>query len=265
VRGLGRSGAHGFIASGCRAHHIPRLYFINKMDRRGADFFAAVQQIAVELGEPVLPLQLPTYADNQWSGIVDLVRYRWYPISPENIEAARHGITAREGVISVVTTDHAGIDVEAAPLSTEDRKRASEYREKLLDRASLFDDRLMEKIIKGDAVTALDICTALQGPVYRQELTPILCGSSFSDISSELLLNAIIDFLPDPIARGCPSSKDIKTGESLTLKPEPNAPFSAYIFKTTLNPDLSNIAWARVWSGTLRKGMKILAIANKKR
>ena len=249
----------GFIASGCRAHHIPRIYFINKMDRRGADFFGALQEIAGELGEPVLPLQIPTFEDYLWNGIADLVEMCWYPSSLDRTEAR----SAAESDIADAPETRA-LPIEKAPLTEESRRLIAEYREKLLDRASMYDDNLMEKIVDGKAVSSGEIRAALRAPIHRQELAPALCGSSFSDISSALLLDATIDYLPDPLVRGCPPAKDVKSAKEVRLKAESGAPFSAYIFKTVLSADLNALAWIRVWSGTIREGMKVMAMPAKK-
>lgn len=241
----------GFIASGCRAHSIPRIYFINKMDRRSADFHEAVRQVAGELGEPVLPLQIPTFEEQRWSGIVDLVEMRWYPVSLDR-------------GIQETSVDAPSFAISEAPISESARIEASEYREKLLDRASMFDDSLMAKIIEGTDVSAAEIRAALRPPIYRQELSPVLCGSSFSDISSALLLGAIIDYLPDPHSRGCPAAKDLQHSKSIKLEATADALFSAYIFKTVIEPDLSAIAWLRIWSGTIKENAKVIAIPAKK-
>jgi elongation factor G len=244
----------GFIASGCRAHHIPRIYFINKMDRRGANFFDALREIAGELGEPVLPLQIPTFEEYRWNGIVDLVEMHWYPASLDRPDA---GSVAEPDIPAV-------LPVEKAPLTEESRRLVAEYREKLLDRASIYDDNLMEKIVNGENISPDEIRAALRGPIYRQEITPALCGSSFSDISSALLLDATIDYLPDPRARGCPVARDVKNAQEVKLAAEPGAPFSAYIFKTVLSADLDALAWIRVWSGTIREDMKVMAMPARK-
>ncbi len=244
----------GFIASGCRAHHIPRIYFINKMDRRGADFFGTLKEIAGELGEHVIPLQIPTFEDYCWNGIVDLVEMSWYPVS---IGRREEGDVAEAGL-------PAAVPVEDAPLTEESRRLAAEYRDKLLDRASMYDDNLMERIVDGKPISSDEIRAALRGPVYRQEITPALCGSSFCDISSALLLDAIIDYLPDPFSRGCPPAKDLKSARELRLDADPDARFSAYIFKTALSADLDALAWLRVWSGTIREGMRVMAMPAQK-
>ncbi|MEN6381972.1 MAG: GTP-binding protein [Rectinema sp.] len=250
----------GFIATGCRAHHIPRIYFINKMDRRGADFFSAVKEIAGELGEPVLPLQIPTFEDYHWNGIVDLIDMSWYPVlsNEEENESENKG-----DKIATASSEH-HFPIENAPITEEMRRFALESREKLLDRVSMYDDSLMEKLISGRTVSEKEIRSALIAPIWKQEVTPILCGSSFSDISSRLLMDAIIDYLPDPYSRGCPPAKDMKTGKEIRLEAKPDAPFSAYIFKTAFDADLNTLAWIRLWSGQLREGMKVMAMPFKK-
>ncbi len=264
----------GFIASGCRAHAIPRIYFINKMDRRGADFHEAVQQVAGELGEPVLPLQIPTFDGQLWNGIVDLVEMRWFPVSIEknalesgaDNSASLSAETSALGDLTDVRPLRGAITypLADAPISERARDEAREYREKLLDRASMYDDALMAKVLEGADIAAEKIRAALRGPIYRQELTPVLCGSSFSDISSALLLEAIIDYLPDPEPRGCPEAKDLQRGVTIRLPATADAFFSAYIFKTVVGPDLDAIAWLRIWSGTIRDNARVTAIPAKK-
>jgi len=241
----------GFIASGCRAHAIPRIYFINKMDRRGADFPEAVKQIAGELGEPAVPLQIPTFDEQRWSGIVDIIEMRWYP-----------ALLEKTGQTSPELTE--GIPVEAAPIDESFMPEIKAYRDKLLDRASMYDDFLMEKIVEGKEISAQEIRTALREPIQRQEIAPVLCGSSFSDISSSLLLDAIIDFLPDPLSRGCPVAKDLLHSRDIRLDATSDAPFSAYIFKTVLGFDSNVVSWLRIWSGTIRENMKLMALPARK-
>jgi len=255
----------GFIASGCRAHAIPRIYFINKMDRRGADFHEAVRQVAGELGEPVLPLQIPTFDGQLWNGIIDLVEMRWFPVSrerePQEAGAEGYASSPADGALLDRAISYALAD---APISERARDEAREHREKVLDRASMYDDALMAKILEGADPAAEEIRSALRAPIYRQELTPVLCGSSFSDISSALLLGAIVDYLPDPESRGCPEAKDLQHAAALRLEATPGAPFSAYIFKTVVGPDLEAIAWLRIWSGTIRENARVSAIPAKK-
>lgn len=249
----------GFIASGCRAHKIPRMYFINKMDRRGADFFAAVQEIAGELGESVLPLQVPTFEGHQWNGIADLVNLRWFPamldMSDENV--------AQSGE-SFVSLENIGLPIEQAPISEESQRQIEQYRERIVDRASMYDDKLTEMIVEGQQITPANIRDALRPAILRQDIMPVLCGSSFSDISTALLLDAVIDYFPDPLERGCPPAKDLKNGSELNLPAAPDAPFSAYIFKSVLGQNLEPLGWLRIWSGTIREGMKVMAMPARK-
>ena len=255
----------GFIASGCRAHAIPRIYFINKMDRRGADFHEAVKEVAGELGEPVLTLQVPTFDGQRWSGIVDLVEMRWFPVSLErNAQESTAEAPSSTRADAVVLDRAISYAIADAPISDRAREEARQYREKLLDRASMYDDALMTKILEGTDLAAEEIRSALRAPIYRQELTPVLCGSSFSDISSALLLSAIIDYLPDPESRGCPEARDLQRAVSLRLEATASAPFSAYIFKTVIGPDLDAIAWLRIWSGTISENSRVSAIPAKK-
>ena len=244
----------GFIASGCRAHKIPRMYFINKMDRRGADFFAAMQEIAGELGESVLPLQVPTFEGHQWNGIADLVNLRWFPAM---LDMSENIVQAGESPTSL---DSIGLPINQAPISEKSRQQIEQYREKILDRASIYDDRLTEMIVNGQQISPAHIRDALRPAIQRQDIMPALCGSSFSDISTALLLDAVIDYFPDPLERGCPPAKDLRNGSELNLPAAPAAPFSAYIFKSVLSQDLEPLGWLRIWSGTIHEGMKVMAM-----
>ncbi|MCX8013723.1 MAG: GTP-binding protein, partial [Rectinema sp.] len=228
----------GFIAKACRDHALPRIYFINKMDRRGADFAKAVQEIQTELGEIALPLQIPTFEDYRWTGIADLVRELWYPVD-------------------VVDGAPIPVALARAPLSSGSREEVRRARELLIDHATEHDDTLLAAVLANEPVSPGQIIEALRPSILEQKLVPVLCGSSFEDISISLLLDAVIDYFPSPEERGCPVATDMKTGEIIRLTPNATELLSAYIFKTVLSRDLEPVAWLRIWSGTVRENAKV--------
>jgi len=228
----------GFIAKACRDHSLPRIYFINKMDRRGADFSKAVQEIQTELGETALPLQIPTLDNYRWTGIADLVREQWYPVNIDGGET--HSLA-----------------LDQAPLSSQSREEVMRARDILLERAAEFDDVLIARILENQPISPEMLSNALRPAILEQKLVPVLCGSSFEDTSISLLLDAVIDFFPSPEERGCPPAADTKTGEEIRLGPFADESLSAYIFKTMVSRDLEPVAWLRIWSGTMRENARV--------
>lgn len=228
----------GVIAKACRDHSLPRIYFVNKMDRRGADFHHALQQIKEELHEPAVALQIPIHTGQTWQGIADIVRGVWIPNGMEN-ESNRM------------------LPLDGAPLEEQDRLAITQATETMLDTLSMHDDEILSDLVQGRFPDPFAITHALRRAVVSGRLVPVFCGSSFSDPSIAALMDGIIDYFPDPVARGCPEGIDPSNRTIRRFAPMPDAPLSAYIFKTVLHEEMGLLGWARIWSGTLRESMRV--------
>ncbi|MDH7484345.1 MAG: GTP-binding protein, partial [Spirochaetales bacterium] len=165
----------GVIAKACRDHSLPRIYFVNKMDRRGADFHRALQQIKEELQEPAVALQIPIYTGQTWHGIADIVRGVWIP---NGLESESSHVLPLDGV----------------PLEAHDRAAIAQATEILLDALSMHDDEILTDLIQGRPPDPLAITHALRRVVLSGNLVPVFCGSSFSDPSIAALMDGIIDY-----------------------------------------------------------------------
>jgi elongation factor G len=210
---------------------VPRVAFINKMDRTGADYFRVVEQISERLkGLPVL-LQIPVGAEEGFKGVVDLVKMK------------------------VILWDDAtqGTRFEEAEVPAALAESAAEWREKLVEAAAEGDDKLLEKYLEDGALTEAEIKRGLRARCVAGEITPVLCGSAFKNKGVQAMLDAVVDYLPSPKDR--PSIKGILDDDSEAERPaSDDAPFSALAFKIATDPFVGNLTFFRVYSGVLNSG-----------
>jgi elongation factor G len=210
---------------------VPRMAFINKMDRTGADYFRVVEQISERLkGLPVL-LQIPVGAEEGFKGVVDLVKMK------------------------VILWDDAtqGTRFEEAEVPAALAESAAEWREKLVEAAAEGDDKLLEKYLEDGALTEAEIKRGLRARCVAGEITPVLCGSAFKNKGVQAMLDAVVDYLPSPKDR--PSIKGTLDDDSEAERPaSDDAPFSALAFKIATDPFVGNLTFFRVYSGVLNSG-----------
>jgi len=210
---------------------VPRMAFINKMDRTGADYFRVVEQISERLkGLPVL-LQIPVGAEEGFKGVVDLVKMK------------------------VILWDDAtqGTRFEEAEVPAALAESAAEWREKLVEAAAEGDDKLLEKYLEDGALTEAEIKRGLRARCVAGEITPVLCGSAFKNKGVQAMLDAVVDYLPSPKDR--PSIKGTLDDDSEGERPaSDDAPFSALAFKIATDPFVGNLTFFRVYSGVLNSG-----------
>jgi elongation factor G len=217
-------------------YKVPRIAFINKMDRTGANFFAAVQSMRDRLGANPVPLQIPIGAEDNFTGVVDLVDMQ-----------------------AIVYKDDLGQEREVIDIPAELLEQAQEYHHQLIDAISHFDDEVLEAYIEDESsVTAEMIRRAVRAGTLADEVTPVLLGSAFKNKGVQLLLDAVVDYLPSPLDVPPVHGTDPKDGTDVERRADPQAPFSALAFKVMSDPYVGKLTYFRVYSGTLKAGDRVL-------
>ncbi len=224
-------------------YSVPRIAFVNKMDRTGAEFFRVVGEIAERLGHNAVPLNLPIGAEDQFQGVVDLVRMK-----------------------AIVWKDEAmGAMYEVVDIPADMEDQAEEYREKLLEAVSMVDESLMEKYLEGEEITEDELKAAIRQAVTNIEMIPVLCGTAFKNKGVQTLLDAVVDYMPSPV--DVPDIKGMKmdSDEEDTRPSSDDAPFAALAFKVMSDPFVGSLTYFRVYSGVLESGSYVLnSVKNKK-
>jgi elongation factor G len=224
-------------------YRVPRLAFVNKMDRLGADFFRVVKMIEDRLGARTVVMQLPVGAEDKFSGIVDLVTMKAVVWEDESLGAKFH----------------------EEPIPLELKAQAEEYREKLVEAAADCDETVMVKYLDGKEVTEAEIRSAIRSGTLSLKVVPILCGSAFRNKGVQPMLDAVVDYLPSPL--DIPPVTGVEPG---TTKPaerpaKDDAPFSALAFKIMTDPFVGTLTFFRVYSGTLNSGSSVYNSTKSKR
>ena len=215
-------------------YHIPRIAYINKMDRIGADFMRVVNMIRDVLGSEALPIQLPIGVEDSFSGVIDLVELKAYVYEDEMGET----FTQRE-------------------LTSEEASVAEEYRNNILDRLSFYDDRILELYLEGDPVSAGEIYRSLRELTVKNQVVPVLCGSSFKNKGIQMLLDAVVKYLPSPLDIEAVTGFDPVTGEEKVYQASKDEPLSALAFKVATDPYVGKLTYFRVYSGSLKSGQQV--------
>jgi len=215
---------------------VPRIAYINKMDRTGADFMNVVGMMKDRLGTRPVLLQLPIGAEDQFSGIIDLV--------------AMNAIHFNE--------DDNGINPTIEEIPAEFADEAEMYRHELLEAAAEYDDELLEKFLGDEEISAPELVAALRKATIACAVTPVTCGASFKNKGVQPLLDAILDYLPSPLDIAAVNGIDLKTDLEVTRPPDDNAPFAALAFKVMTDPFVGKLTYFRVYSGKLSSGSYVL-------
>ena len=217
-------------------YKVPRIAFINKMDRVGANFFASVQSMRDRLGANPVPVQIPIGAEDNFTGVVDLVDMQ-----------------------AVVYKDDLGQTFDITEIPAELLEQAKEYHHQLIDAISHFDDEVLSAYIEDESsVTSDMIRRAVRAGTLADEITPVLLGSAFKNKGVQLLLDAVVDYLPSPLDVPPVQGTDPKTGGDEHRAADPKAPFSALAFKVMSDPYVGKLTYFRVYSGTLKAGDRVL-------
>jgi elongation factor G len=224
-------------------YRVPRLAFVNKMDRLGADFFRVVKMIEDRLGARTVVVQLPIGAEDKFSGIVDLVTMKAVVWEDESLGAKFH----------------------EEPIPSELKAQAEEYREKLVEAAADCDETIMVKYLDGKEVTEAEIRSAIRNGTLSLKVVPILCGSAFRNKGVQPMLDAVVDYLPSPL--DIPPVKGVEPGTTKPAERPANddAPFSALAFKIMTDPFVGTLTFFRVYSGTLNSGSSVYNSTKSKR
>ncbi len=223
-------------------YHVPRLAYVNKMDAVGADFFSVVDQLKDRLHAHALPIQMPIGSESGFNGIVDLISGKAIKYEDDL------------GTRSTETEIPEGMEQQVA-----------DYREKVLETVADYDDDLMEKYFNGEEITADECYRALRKATIHHNLVPVLCGSSYKNKGVQLLLDAVVHLLPSPVDVGAVKGFNPSSGEEDFRLPANDAPFSALVFKIMVDPFVGKLAFARVYSGTLKKGSVLFNATRQKR
>ncbi len=219
----------------------PRIAFVNKMDRVGADFFKVYEDIIEKLGAKPVPIQVPIGAEDNFIGVVDLFEMKAYIWQGDEL-GAKYDIT-----------DNIPDDV---------RPVAEEWREKMIEAIVETDEELMEKYLEGEEIPVEDLKKALRKATINRELVPMLCGSAFKNKGVQPLLDAVVDYLPAPVDMPPARGTNPQTGEEELRYPSDDEPFCALAFKVMADPYAGQLTYFRVYSGVVRAGDTVL-IANK--
>ncbi|NJL82948.1 MAG: elongation factor G [Chloroflexaceae bacterium] len=210
-------------------YQVPRIAFVNKMDRTGANFFKVHQQIKDRLRANAVPIQLPIGSETAFSGIVDLVRMR-----------------------AKVYKDDIGKDIEDVEIPEAMQQQAADYRALLVEAIAETDESLLEKFLAEEEFSEAEIKTALRRATINGSIVPLLCGSAFKNKGVQLLLDAVVDYLPSPLDVP-PIKGQLEDGTEASREADDNKPFAALAFKITSDP-FGRLTFIRVYSGVLQKG-----------
>lgn len=218
-------------------YRVPRLGFVNKMDRAGADFFDVCRQVREVLGANPVPLVVPIGAEDSFKGIVDLI---------ENRAIVWHDETQ-------------GMTFDVVPIPEDLQETVDEYREKLVEAVAEYDENLMEKYFEDpDTITAEEMREAIRKATIDMSIIPMLCGTAFKNKGVQFMLDAVCTFLPAPVDVEAIEGINPDTEEEEVRRPDANEPFSALAFKITTDPFVGRLAYFRVYSGTLDAGSYVL-------
>ena len=215
-------------------YSVPRIAFVNKMDRIGADFYKAVDTMVDRLGANAVPVQLPIGAESEFRGIVDLVQMK-----------------------AIMYLDDLGAEWEETEIPADMQARAQEYRERLMDAVADQDEELMMLYLEGEEIDPDQIRTAIRKATLDIRMTPVFCGSAFKNKGVQPLLDGVVDYLPSPLDRP-PVVGMTPDGEEVQLEANEDGPLAALAFKVQADPHVGKLTYIRVYSGTLRSGSYVM-------
>jgi len=214
-------------------YKVPRIGFVNKMDRSGADFLNVVKQVKEMLGSEAVPLQLPIGAEDNFKGVVDLINNR--------------GIVWNE--------EDKGMTFTEVPIPDDMLDDVAQWREKLLESVASYDETLMEKFFDDpDSITEREVLDALRKAVLDNSIVPMVCGSSFKNKGVQTMLDFVMELLPSPLDQDAVKGTDPRNDQEIVRKPDVKEPFSALAFKIATDPFVGRLCFIRVYSGNLEAG-----------
>jgi elongation factor G len=221
-------------------YSVPRICFINKMDRVGADFFHSVETIVTRLKCKPVAIEIPVGAEDQFKGVIDLVEMK--------------AVLWRDETL--------GAEFDVVEIPEELAAKAREYREKMIEAVSEYDDTLFRKFVEGQAVTNDEIRAGIRKATIALKIFPVICGSAFKNKGVQTMLNAVVDYLPSPLDVPPVEGVDIDDPTKVLYREaSDDAPFSALVFKIMTDPYVGQLAFFRAYSGTLKSGESVYNVA----
>jgi elongation factor G len=218
-------------------YEVPRICFINKMDRMGADFYASLKSIRDRLGANAVPVQLPIGAEDKFLGVIDLINE-----------------------VAIFYTDDLGTTQETREIPADMIELVREHRKKLVEAVAETNDELMLKYLEDQPISGADLVAGLRKATITTRLVPVLCGAALRNRGVQPMLDAVVDFLPSPLDRGAVQGLNPKTGLPDQRQAADNQPFSALAFKIMSDPFVGKLTFFRVYSGTLESGSYVLNV-----
>src|SRR5256714_4523852 len=215
-------------------YNVPRICFVNKMDRVGADFWRTVDMIKERLGATPVPIQIPVGRESNFKGFIDLIDEQ-----------------------AVIFTDDLGTKSDHTDVPTGMEAEYTQHREFLIERVAESDEELTLKYLEGEQITKEELIAALRRATIAGTLVPVLCGSALKNKGVQAMLDAVIAYLPSPLDIPCPTGINPDTDEPASREVNDAAPFSALVFKIVSDPFVGRLSYMRVYSGTLSKGAAI--------
>ena len=224
-------------------YSVPRIAFINKMDRMGADFYASVESVRSRLGARAVPVQVPIGAEDGFKGVIDLLHQR-----------------------AIVYTDDLGKNLETSAIPSELRARVEQFRQEMIEAAADFDDELMARYLEGRELSVAELVRALRRGTVSGQLVPVLCGAALRNKGVQPLLDAVVDYLPSPADKPAVEGVNPRDHSLAVREVDDEQPFSALAFKIQMDPQgVGKLTFFRVYSGRLRAGSSVLNVTTGRR
>ncbi|MBQ2644611.1 elongation factor G [bacterium] len=222
-------------------YEVPRMVFVNKMDRTGADFYRVVEQIRTRLGGNAVPIQLPIGAEDKFTGLIDLMKMR-----------------------AEIYTNDLGTDIRDEEIPADMLEKAQQFRADMIEKISETDDDLMMKFLEGEEPTVEELKAALRKAVCNNQIVPVTCGTAFKNKGVQLMLDAVIDYMPSPVDVKAIEG-ELEDGTKVERHSSDDEPFSALAFKVMTDPFVGRLTFLRVYSGKLTSGSYVLNATNGKK
>ena len=230
------------VWSQANRYEVPRMVFVNKMDRPGADFYRVVDQIKTRLGANAVPIQLPIGAEDKFNGLIDLMTMK-----------------------AEIYTNDLGTDIKEEDIPADMAEKAKEYRDAMVEAIASEDDALMEKYFEDpDSITVDELKAVLRKAVCENKIVPVTCGTAFKNKGVQLLLNAVVDYMPSPVDVKAIEG-ELEDGEKTERHSSDSEPFSALAFKVMTDPYVGRLTFLRVYSGVITAGSYVLNATNGKK
>jgi elongation factor G len=216
-------------------YNVPRMAYVNKMDIMGADFYRVVEMMRERLSANAVPIQLPIGKEEGFLGIIDLIRN-----------------------IAEVYKDDLGTQIEEIEIPEDMKELAQEYRAAMVEAIAELDEDLMMKYLDGEEISEEELKAALRKGVINNEIVPVICGSSYKNKGVQMMIDAVIEYMPSPLDIPSTKGQDIDTGEEMERHPDDNEPMSALAFKIATDPFVGRLCFTRVYSGIMKTGTYVL-------